>query len=70
MNLGIIIDKTRVVEELLYINTDKPLDFRVMDGMTTVVDNLLECLTIELCKEKTKNVIISCNTRLKHWSLQ
>lgn len=26
----------------------------------TTVDNLLECITIEICNEKTKNVVISC----------
>ena len=39
---------------------DVSLNFRVLDCMTTVVDNLLECITIEICKEKHKNVIISC----------
>lgn len=39
---------------------DKSLDYRVLDGMTTVVDNLLECLTIEICTEKKKNVTVSC----------
>ena len=42
------------------IYVDKTLNFRVLDRMTTVVDNLLECITIEICKEKTKNQIISC----------
>lgn len=41
----------------LYIDTS--LDYRVLDGMTTVVDNLLECLTIEICMEKNKNVIVN-----------
>lgn len=39
---------------------DKSLNFRVLDGMTTVIDNLLECLTIEICMEKNRNVIVSC----------
>lgn len=42
----------------LYIH--KSLNYRVLEGMTTVVDNLLECLTIEICMDKSKNIIISC----------
>lgn len=28
--------------------------------MSTVVDNLLECITLEICNEKNKNIVISC----------
>lgn len=28
--------------------------------MSTVVDDLLECVTIEVCREKRKNFIVSC----------
>lgn len=34
----------------LYV--DKNLKFRVLESMTTVVNNVLECVTIEICKEK------------------
>ena len=42
----------------VYVN--KNLNYKVIESMTTVIDNLLECITIEICKEKNKNVIISC----------
>lgn len=41
------------------IYVDKTLNFKVLENMTAVVDNLLECNTIELYVEKSKNVI-SC----------
>lgn len=39
---------------------DKNLNYKVIENMTTVVDNLLECITIEIYKEKMKNVMVSC----------
>lgn len=42
------------------VYVDKTLNYKVVECMTTVIDNLLECITIEICKEKKKNVIISC----------
>ena len=39
---------------------EKNLNFRVIEDMSTVVNNILECITIEMCKENKKNVIISC----------
>lgn len=42
----------------LYV--DKHLTYKVVENMTTVIDNLLECLTIEIFVEKSKNVIVSC----------
>ncbi len=38
------------------IFVDKKLNFRVIEDMSTVVNNLLECITIEIYKEKMKNV--------------
>ena len=52
----------------LYI--DKSFSFRIMDGMTSVVDNLLECLTIEICMEKNKNALISCIYRAPDSSIE
>ena len=52
------------------IYVDVSLNFRVLDCMTTVVDNLLECITIEICKEKHKNVIISCIYRAPGSSIE
>lgn len=42
----------------LYV--DKNLNYKVVEEMSTVVDNLLECVTIEICLEKKKNMIVSC----------
>ncbi len=42
------------------IYVDRNLKFRVLSDMTAVVDNVLECISIEIIKEKSKNVIISC----------
>ena len=39
---------------------DKTINVKVLDSMTTIVDNVLECISIEICKEKSKNWIISC----------
>lgn len=39
---------------------DKALKFKVLHSMTTVVDKILECITVEICKEKKKNLNISC----------
>jgi hypothetical protein len=43
---------------------DKTLNFKVMDSITIVVGNVLECISIEICKEKSKNLIISCFYRV------
>lgn len=37
----------------------KTLNFKVVECMTTVLDNLLKCITIEISKEKNKNIIVS-----------
>lgn len=42
----------------LYV--DQNLNYKVVENMSTVVDDLLECVTIEVCREKKKNVIVSC----------
>uniref|UniRef100_A0A3P9M519 Reverse transcriptase domain-containing protein n=1 Tax=Oryzias latipes TaxID=8090 RepID=A0A3P9M519_ORYLA len=42
----------------LYV--DKTLHFRVVNSMTAVVDNMLECLTIEISQENQKNIVVSC----------
>lgn len=38
---------------------DKNINFRVLDRISTVVDNMLECVSIEMYKEKNKSVIIT-----------
>lgn len=42
----------------LYV--DKDLNYKVVEKMSMVVDNLLECVTIEMCMEKKKNISVSC----------
>lgn len=44
---------------ILSMYVDKTLNYKVVENMTTVIDNLLECITTEIRKEKNKNVIIS-----------
>lgn len=39
---------------------DKNLNYKVVDEMSTAMDNLLECDTVEICTEKKKNIIVSC----------
>ncbi len=34
------------------IYVDKDLNYRVVGNMSTAVDNLFECITIEICREK------------------
>lgn len=33
---------------------------KVIESMTIAIPNILECLTIEICLEKSKNILISC----------
>lgn len=49
---------------------DKNLNYKVVENMTTVIDNLLECITIEICEEKNKNVVISCIYRAPGSSIE
>ncbi|XP_024136829.1 uncharacterized protein LOC112151929, partial [Oryzias melastigma] len=42
----------------LYVKKD--MKFKIITHMTMTIDNVLECLTIEICCEKRKNVIITC----------
>lgn len=42
------------------IYVDKNPNYKVIESMTTVVDSLLECITIEICEEKNKNIAVSC----------
>ena len=52
------------------VYVDKNLNYRVVQNMSTAIDNLLECITIEICKEKNKNVIISCIYRAPGSSIE
>ena len=42
------------------IYVDLNLTFKIVEAMTQVIDSLLECLTIQICIEKKKDIIISC----------
>ena len=52
------------------IYVDRALKFKVMESMTTVMDNILECITVEICREKQKNVIVSCIYRAPDSSIE
>lgn len=52
------------------VYADKNLNYKVVENITTVIDNLLECITVEICEEKNKNVIISCLYRAPGSSIE
>ncbi|KAL7381730.1 hypothetical protein ABVT39_010349 [Epinephelus coioides] len=39
---------------------DKNLNFRVVENMSVVINNMLECISLEIYNGKNKNIIISC----------
>jgi len=39
---------------------DKRLKHRIVESMTTVIDDICECLTVEIDMGKMKNVVVSC----------
>ena len=42
----------------IYVDTN--FNFKIVEAMSQVIDNLLECITIEICMENKKNMLISC----------
>lgn len=42
----------------LYV--DKRLNYKIVENMTTNIDDVVEIITIEIYLEKKKNVIVSC----------
>ena len=46
------------------------LQFNIVDEMSVTMDNFLECITIEICMEKTKNIIVSCIYRTPGTSIE
>lgn len=40
------------------IYVDKRLKYNVVKSMTAAVDNLLECITVEICVEKVKKILL------------
>ena len=46
------------------------LNYKVVESMTTAIDNLVECITIEICLEKSKNILISCLYRAPDTNLE
>lgn len=52
------------------IYVDSTLNYKVVDGMTTVIDTLVECLTVEICMGKSKNILISCIYRAPDSSIE
>ena len=48
------------------IYVDRNIAFKVLETMSMVVDNMLECTSIELCKGKNKPVIIRSSSLDNH----
>ncbi len=42
------------------IYVDNRMKYKVVENMTVVIEDLLECITVEICMERTKNIIVSC----------
>ena len=42
---------------------DKNLTYKVVENMSTVINDVFECVTIEILMEKKKNIIVSCMYR-------
>ncbi|KAL7373405.1 hypothetical protein ABVT39_006045 [Epinephelus coioides] len=72
MNSERVIDFDLDGYELVYVNrknkngggvalfVDRKFNFKVDEKLSVVVDNLLECVTIEIVLERKKNIIVSC----------
>lgn len=46
----------------LYI--ENSLNYKVVENMTISIDDSMECITVEICMEKPKNLICSCLYRV------
>ena len=42
----------------IYVNDS--LDYRVIDRMSVTINGVMECVTVELCINKRKNIIVNC----------
>lgn len=42
------------------IYIDKNLDYKVVENMSLAVEEIFESITVEICMEKRKNIIVSC----------
>ncbi|XP_061127169.1 uncharacterized protein LOC133147269 [Syngnathus typhle] len=60
----------RIIFISLQIYVEKTLNVRVIRDMSMVVNNILECITIEILKERKKNVIIRCIYRTPGSSIE
>ncbi len=49
---------------------DKNLDFRVLKNISVTVNNVLDCMTIEIYKDKNKSALISCIYRTPGSSIE
>ena len=49
---------------------DKSFNYKVVENMTTAVDDVLECITIEICMEKKTNAIVSCVYRAPGFNIE
>ena len=51
----------------IYVDTN--LKFKSVENMSQAVDNLVECITIEICMGNMRNVLISCVYRIPDSSI-
>ena len=42
------------------IYVSNSLDYRVIDRMSIRINGVTECVTVELCINKRKNIIVNC----------
>ena len=42
------------------IFVEKSFNFMVLENMTTAIDDLVECVTVEIWRERHKHILVSC----------
>lgn len=45
----------------LYVDTR--YDYIIVDNLKSIIENVMECITVEICMGKKKNVMVSCEYR-------
>lgn len=52
----------------LYVSNN--LSYKVVEKMLTTIDEVMECISVKICMEKQKNVIVSCVYRAPGSSIE
>ena len=47
------------MEAYLYIYIDDSLEFKIIDNLSNTMDNFLDILTIKICSNNSKDIILS-----------